>query len=156
MSRVSSKSGNEVALVGMRGAVAMFDIMDPDNFEFTVAGRSAKQNSSNDWTALHECVNSPGVLVGIVPMAADLTAQWEEYDKPLPTVDPGPFDAASKLANLSHGSTDMNLACEAYRTQGTTEKKKIRNTKEQTQRISICIFAITVRVRERLLRRYSL
>ena len=61
----------------------------------------------------------------------------------------------SKLANLSHGSTDMNFACEANRPQGKTEKK-IRNTKEQTQRISICIFAITVRVRERLLRRYSL
>ena len=78
----------------------------------------------------------PGVLVGIVPMDADLTAQWEEYDNPLPKVDPGPFDAASTLANLSHGSTDMNLACEANRPQGTTEKK-IRNTKEQTQRRQI-------------------
>ena len=37
----------------------------------------------------------------------------------------------SKLANLSHGSTDMNFACEANRPQGRTEKK-ITNTKEQT------------------------
>ena len=38
----------------------------------------------------------------------------------------------SKLADLSHGSTDMNFACEANSPQG-EKKTKMRNTKEKTQ-----------------------
>eukprot|EP00931_Biecheleriopsis_adriatica_P091653 TRINITY_DN65531_c0_g1_i1.p1 TRINITY_DN65531_c0_g1~~TRINITY_DN65531_c0_g1_i1.p1 ORF type:complete len:370 (-),score=35.45 TRINITY_DN65531_c0_g1_i1:38-1147(-) len=95
MSQERSKSGHVTVLRGMRHAAAMFDVIDPDNFEVTFAGRVAHQNTGDDWTSLHGCINEPGVLIGLVPLDVDLSLDWEPCPNPLPNFSPGPFDAAA-------------------------------------------------------------
>jgi len=50
----------------------------------------------DDFIDLHECINMPAVLIGLVPKDADLSAEWEPHANPLPTVNPGPFDTSGR------------------------------------------------------------
>eukprot|EP00929_Paragymnodinium_shiwhaense_P122609 TRINITY_DN9549_c1_g2_i1.p1 TRINITY_DN9549_c1_g2~~TRINITY_DN9549_c1_g2_i1.p1 ORF type:complete len:363 (-),score=38.32 TRINITY_DN9549_c1_g2_i1:166-1254(-) len=93
MTELQSSSGNVCALHGRRRAAAMFDIVDPDDFEVTVSGRNRNQSSGDDWSSLFHSLNVPGVLIGVVPLEADLSEEWQACANPLPVSAPGPFHA---------------------------------------------------------------
>jgi len=85
MSLVKRRSQDFGTLTGMRSAAAMFDVIDSNNFEVTFEGQ--------DWSDLWNKYNTPGVLIGVVPMDAKLSEEWRACDNPLPVVEPGPFHA---------------------------------------------------------------